>query len=393
MPLAFNNDRWEALLILLNQKRVIASFAPITYTFSDWVKQSDIDCLRNGTIDILSYFGYTLATALTAAGYGYSTWKTWDYNWIAEVSLDEIEDILNILVYEPPQDWSDLYNDINSRRTYINLTPLYIPNPAQTYLTEIHLYQESVEELLTIYGYSGLSEALHHLGYIQDDWSSGFACYGELHAVVNSMIMDYSVESNALAGKCIERYGSHVTGTPYWPTPEEAIQEVYDIAYSEHVFIGNTQTVKGWEYYIEYNELNLYWCHPLRLRKKVSQYYNLDTYSNVGKIYAYIGFSKYSNHPEIPKMNITLATCIFGFDFDSLGAHDPIWTTVWNTPGESLIYLDTNGAYFVDVTDKVSGRELSFTMDDPIKPAYWGGWEIKEAHSYAQINLRICRHN
>jgi len=98
MPLVFNNDRWDSILILLNEKRVAKGFSTISHTFSGWVKQSDIDCLRNGLIEILSSYGYTLATALAAAGYGYSTWKTWTYNWIAEVSLDEIEDILNILV-------------------------------------------------------------------------------------------------------------------------------------------------------------------------------------------------------------------------------------------------------------------------------------------------------
>jgi len=140
MPLAFNNDRWEALLILLNQKRVIAGFSTISHTFSDWVKQSDIDCLRNGTIDILYYFGYTLATALTAAGYGYSTWKTWDYNWIAEVSLDEIENILNLLtgvtqisvhVHSPEgkEIGSVMYQDYNSN----NSVSIYVDNIFEVY--------------------------------------------------------------------------------------------------------------------------------------------------------------------------------------------------------------------------------------------------------------------
>jgi len=91
------DNRWNSILTLLNEKRVAMGFSPISHTFSDWVKQSDINCLRDGLIEILPSYGYTLATALTAAGYGYSTWKTWAFNWIAEVSLDEIEDILNIL--------------------------------------------------------------------------------------------------------------------------------------------------------------------------------------------------------------------------------------------------------------------------------------------------------
>ena len=94
MPMS--NTKWNSILTKLNTKRTDASFSSISHTFSGYIKQSDIDALRNGTLDILTTYGYTdLEEALNNVGYIYATWKTWSRNWISEVSLDEIEDILD----------------------------------------------------------------------------------------------------------------------------------------------------------------------------------------------------------------------------------------------------------------------------------------------------------
>ena len=90
-------SRWDSILDLMNVKRELAGFAIIEHTFENYVKQSDINTLRNGTVEILPTWNYTLDTALHDADYDYDTWKTWDKNWIAKRSLDEIEDILNLL--------------------------------------------------------------------------------------------------------------------------------------------------------------------------------------------------------------------------------------------------------------------------------------------------------
>ena len=87
---------WNNLLTLLNEKRTEVGKDEIEHTFSGWIKQSDINTLRNGTIEILPDYDYTLESALNEAGYDYATWKTWERNWIAQTSLDEIENILNL---------------------------------------------------------------------------------------------------------------------------------------------------------------------------------------------------------------------------------------------------------------------------------------------------------
>ena len=94
-----SNTRWNNILIQLNTKRVDAGFSSISHTFSSKVKQSDINTLRNGTLDILSYYGYIdLEEALNNVGYAYSTWKTWARNWVATRSLDELEYILDSMI-------------------------------------------------------------------------------------------------------------------------------------------------------------------------------------------------------------------------------------------------------------------------------------------------------
>lgn len=111
MPIYIPNTRWNSILTKLNTKRTDAEFSSISYIFSGKVKQSDIDILRNGTIDILTTYGYNnLAEALNNVGYAYSTWKIWDRNWIAEVSLDEIEDILDTL---QKQSWTLVPRTLN----------------------------------------------------------------------------------------------------------------------------------------------------------------------------------------------------------------------------------------------------------------------------------------
>lgn len=177
--------RWNNILALLNQKRADVEKEEIEHTFSGWIKQSDINTLRNGLLEILSgeddvgvgedwtdkitflnqkredvgltpisvpdstnmtiedilyvrnkveellpeygftslsdalesasrpnpkQYKYTLAEALHAVGYDYDTWKTWEQNWIADRSLNEIEKILDLLVVEA-LGWS---NDSNS---------------------------------------------------------------------------------------------------------------------------------------------------------------------------------------------------------------------------------------------------------------------------------------
>ncbi|KKM97601.1 hypothetical protein LCGC14_1166430 [marine sediment metagenome] len=87
---------FEAVLTQINVKRTLASLSPLSRTFSDLIKQSDIDFLRDEVVSILATYGYgDLEDALNNVGYAYATWKTWSKNWIATRSFDEMEDILD----------------------------------------------------------------------------------------------------------------------------------------------------------------------------------------------------------------------------------------------------------------------------------------------------------
>jgi len=100
MPNYISPTRWNTILTKLNQKRTDGGFSTVSTEFSGYVKQSNIDTLRNGLIDILTKYGYSdLNDALNHVGYDYITWKSWDYNFIATRSLDEIENILDSMYY------------------------------------------------------------------------------------------------------------------------------------------------------------------------------------------------------------------------------------------------------------------------------------------------------
>ncbi len=94
--------RWNTILTKLNQKRTDGGYSPVSTDFSGYIKQSNIDTLRNGLNEILIKYQYTnLPDALNHVGYAYNTWKSWDYNFIATRSLDEIENILDTMWYTP----------------------------------------------------------------------------------------------------------------------------------------------------------------------------------------------------------------------------------------------------------------------------------------------------
>ena len=97
-----DSSRWNTILTKLNQKTTDAGKSPLSANFDGYIKQSHINMLRNGTNDILGFYQYnSLEEALHNVGYLYANYKTWDWNFIATTSLDEIEKILDTMELVP----------------------------------------------------------------------------------------------------------------------------------------------------------------------------------------------------------------------------------------------------------------------------------------------------
>ena len=413
-----NPSRWNNILNLLNQKRSESGFAPISYSFSGYCKQSDINILRNGTTEILASYGYTLATALHLADYPYDTWKTWDKNWIAKRSLDEIEDILNLLeiVEEPgeePQNWCDLVEYINSKRqiTYEVYTNYYqryyifddftVPNCSLTTIDDVPLYQNAVEIMLSTYGYNSLSEALHNVGYpYQNTWSSGFACKEELYAVLSSM--KFQIVGTGLFSI---RKRSFIGSPPV--TPEkiaEACNNLSSINAETYIW-----QQKSWEIRSTSPSWAKRWIYVSQI---IAQIDIANNWSNYGKVFLKHGAS-YSSTPEgmypSNEYPLTVFTSNFFVPSPYPSSTDPYWETLWNIGREYLDMFEyplpktwddpppppEETCRWLDITNRIINGKISFITDIPGCPPFPGfdPYALTGSVWYWEGMVAVCFHS
>ncbi len=84
-------------------------------------------------------------------------------------------------------DWSDILDLLNMKRTDVEKTPVSVPHPENINMDGVLAIRNGTESILVDYGFTGLSDALHCVGYRYDEWSEGFDCRGEISGILNLM--------------------------------------------------------------------------------------------------------------------------------------------------------------------------------------------------------------